>query len=69
MHQSQVSLQALLRITAASTLAGILPSMLHQIWHPSQLGLLYSMCNTAFAFFMLSYQVCECHCFCCQLFP
>lgn len=57
LSRATVSLQALVRITALATMAGFLPSMTQQIRRPSERGLLYCMANSAFAFYMFSYQV------------
>lgn len=45
---------------AGITVLVALPSMVQQILHPSPRGLLLGMANSAFAFFMFSYQVSTC---------
>lgn len=49
--------QALMRIALACTVAAFTPACLHQAARPSRLGFLYCLTNTAFAFYMFSYQV------------
>jgi len=58
-HPYPKPLQELVVLTTLATLMGMLPSMVHQILHPTPKGLLYAMTNTSFAFFMFSYQVCR----------
>jgi len=47
------------RMCAAATLLALLPSAVQQARRPSRRGLLLCMANSAFAFFLLSYQVHE----------
>lgn len=50
-------MQVQVRLCTAATLAAAAPSMLHQLLRPSPQGLLLCMANTAFAFFLFSFQV------------
>jgi len=50
---------ALVRLCALATLAAFLPSLVHQVLRPSARGLLYGMANSAWAFFLFSFQVHE----------
>jgi len=50
---------ALVRLCALATLAAFLPSLAHQVLRPSARGLLYGMANSAWAFFLFSFQVHE----------
>jgi hypothetical protein len=47
----------LLRVAAGATLSVAAPALLHQVVRPSPHGLLLCMANSAFAFYMFSYQV------------
>ena len=49
--------QVQVRICTAATLLAALPSMVHQMLRPSKDGLLLAMTNSAFAFFLFSFQV------------
>lgn len=51
------SQQVLMRAAMACTAAAFAPACLHQILRPSRRGFLYCLTNTAFAFYMFSYQV------------
>ncbi|CAD7705072.1 unnamed protein product [Ostreobium quekettii] len=51
--------EALMKACGLATLLALLPSMLHQIRWPSSHGFMYSMANSALAFFLFSYQVHE----------
>lgn len=42
-----------------ATISACLPSMIQQIWAPSSQGFLYGLLNSAFSFYMFSYQVHE----------
>ena len=39
------------------TVAAAAPSMVHQMLRPSRQGLLYALANSAFAFYLFSFQV------------
>jgi alpha-1,3-glucosyltransferase len=52
-----LSNQVLMPLCASITILAALPSMVQQILHPCVPGLLLGMANSAFAFFMFSYQV------------
>lgn len=52
------NMQALVKMCGGATVLGALPAMIHQILRPSDRGLLLAMANSAFAFFLFSYQVC-----------
>eukprot|EP00775_Hariotina_reticulata_P013468 gene13468-13594_t len=54
-----LSNQVLMPLCASITILAALPSMVQQILRPSAPGLLLGMANSAFAFFMFSYQVHE----------
>ncbi|KAK9807380.1 hypothetical protein WJX73_009447 [Symbiochloris irregularis] len=54
-----LSLPVQVRLCTAATLAAAAPSMLHQVLRPSPRGLLLCMANSAFAFFLFSFQVHE----------
>ena len=41
------------------TVAAASPSMVHQMLRPSRQGLLYALANSAFAFYLFSFQVCS----------
>jgi alpha-1,3-glucosyltransferase len=56
--KSLLSNAALIPACAGITVLAALPSMAQQILQPSPRGLLLGMANSAFAFFMFSYQVC-----------
>ena len=49
----------LVRTCTLATLAAFLPSVAHQVARPSRRGLLYGMANSAWAFFLFSFQVHE----------
>lgn len=49
--------QALVRMALGGTVAAFTPACAHQVVRPSRVGFLYCLTNTAFAFFMFSYQV------------
>ncbi|WIA33433.1 hypothetical protein OEZ86_006565 [Tetradesmus obliquus] len=57
--KSLASNAALMPVCAGLTVLAALPSMVQQVLQPSPKGLLLGMANSAFAFFMLSYQVHE----------
>ena len=50
---------ALVRLCAGATALAMLPATVHQVLRPSAKGLLYAMANSAFAFFLFSFQVHE----------
>ena len=50
-------LQVQIRLCTAVTLAAAVPAMVHQMLCPSTPGLLLCMANSAFAFFLFSFQV------------
>ena len=50
-------MQTQVRACTAATLLAALPSMVHQMLRPSRQGLLLAMANSAFAFFLFSFQV------------
>jgi alpha-1,3-glucosyltransferase len=56
--KSLLSNAALMPACAGITVLAAIPSMVQQILQPSSRGLLLGMANSAFAFFMFSYQVC-----------
>lgn len=51
------SASSLMPVCAGLTILFALPSMIQQIMRPSKRGLLLGMANSAFAFYMFSYQV------------
>eukprot|EP00892_Ulva_mutabilis_P001232 jgi/Ulvmu1/11109/UM070_0025.1 len=51
--------QALVRLALGATVTAFTPACLHQVLRPSRRGFLYCLTNTAFAFYMFSYQVHE----------
>jgi hypothetical protein len=46
-----------MRMCMAAVVLASLPAMVQQVLRPSRRGLLYALANSAFAFFMFSYQV------------
>ncbi|KAG1657002.1 hypothetical protein FOA52_012003 [Chlamydomonas sp. UWO 241] len=57
--QSVLGGDALVALCAGITVAAAMPAILHQIARPSKQGLLTCMANSAFAFYMFSFQVHE----------
>ncbi|KAG7977629.1 hypothetical protein I3843_05G040300 [Carya illinoinensis] len=51
--------QSLKLLSLGATVSTCLPSMLQQIWAPSNQGFLYGLLNSAFSFYMFSFQVHE----------
>ena len=49
--------QDLVWICGAATLVACLPSVLHQILHPTKQGFLYGLVNSSLAFYLFSFQV------------
>ncbi|PON93762.1 Glycosyl transferase, ALG6/ALG [Trema orientale] len=46
-------------LSLAATISTCLPSMVQQIWDPSKQGFLYGLLNSAFSFYLFSFQVHE----------
>ncbi|XP_068314030.1 probable dolichyl pyrophosphate Man9GlcNAc2 alpha-1,3-glucosyltransferase [Pyrus communis] len=51
--------QSLKLISLGATVSTFLPSMIQQIWAPSKPGFLYGLLNSAFSFYLFSFQVHE----------
>lgn len=50
------SVQSLKIISFSTTILSFLPSMVHQIGAPSDMGFIYSLLNCSFSFYFFSYQ-------------
>ncbi|KAL0013247.1 hypothetical protein SO802_000316 [Lithocarpus litseifolius] len=53
------TIQSLKLLSLGATVSTCLPSMVQQIWAPSNQGFLYGLLNSAFSFYMFSFQVHE----------
>nr|POE83406.1 putative dolichyl pyrophosphate man9glcnac2 alpha-1,3-glucosyltransferase [Quercus suber] len=53
------TMQSLKLLSLGATVSTCLPSMVQQIWAPSNQGFLYGLLNSAFSFYMFSFQVHE----------
>lgn len=51
--------QTLKLLSFGATISSCLPSMIQQIWSPSKQGFLYGLLNSAFSFYLFSFQVHE----------
>ena len=50
------TIQSLKLLSLGATVSTCLPSMVQQIWAPSNQGFLYGLLNSAFSFYMFSFQ-------------